>query len=222
MGSIVSKDITKFLQRVGPDPDSVIKDMETYADENDFPIVGSAVGGWLCQLTQLSESRSIFEFGSGFGYSAYWFSRALPDNGQIVLTDHDAQNLNKAETFFDRSDFEGSVHFEHGDAIETVQQYSGPFDIVLLDNEKDRYKEAFESVREKVAPGGLVITDNSMMTTITVDFEELHALVRGEDIETHKNTTGIAELYEAIGRDPAFDTTVLPIGDGVAVSYKNS
>ncbi len=80
-------EFVQFARAVGPIPDSVIKEMDVFAEENDFPTVGPAVGGWLSLLLRVSNAQSVFEFGSGFGYSAYWFARELPSNGEIVLTD---------------------------------------------------------------------------------------------------------------------------------------
>ncbi len=63
---------------------------------------------------------------------------------QIVLTEIDADELEEAREFLDRGGFTDRAAFEHGDAIETVENYDGPFDVVLVDNEKHRYAEAFE------------------------------------------------------------------------------
>ncbi len=219
MQSIVSEDIVQFARTVGPATDSVIEEMDAYADEIDFPTVGSEVGGWLALLTRISGAESVFEFGSGFGYSAYWFARSLPDDGELVLTDLDPEKLDRARKYLDRGGYLDQVTLEAGDAIETVEHYDGPFDIVLIDNEKDRYCEAFEAVREKVPSGGLIITDNAMMSSY-VYFEDLLALATGQEVDTHENTRGVSEYLETVTNDPAFETVVLPLGEGVAVSHK--
>jgi predicted O-methyltransferase YrrM len=167
----------------------------------------------------MADAERVFEFGSGFGYSAYWFARALPADGEIVLTEVDEDELDQARDYLARGGFADVARFELGDAIETIEDYDGPFDVVLIDNEKHRYREAFETVREKVAPGGLVLADNAM-TAGVVDFDALRRLVAGEDVDANEHTTGVYDYLERVGEDPAFETALLPLGEGVAVSRR--
>lgn len=218
MQEIVPARVSQFARAIGS-TDDVIDDMDTYADEQGFPTVGPEIGGWLSLLARMSDARSVFEFGSGFGYSAYWFAQALPDDGEIVLTERDSDNLDRAREYLSRGGYLDQITIEQGDAIETIERYDGPFDIILIDNEKHRYREAFETVREKVASGGLVVADNAM-TAGHIDFDTLSEIVRGHAVETNEATRGIADYLERVTNDPAFETTLLPLGEGLAVSYK--
>ncbi|EMA53291.1 MULTISPECIES: O-methyltransferase [Halococcus] len=220
MSELVSDDVTDFVRAVGPQPDEVLTEMDEYGEEIGFPTVGPAVGGWLATLARLVDAERVFEFGSGFGYSAYWFARALPPTGEVVLTEIDADELDRAREYFDRGDLTERATFEHGDAIETVDDYEGPFDVVLIDNEKDRYEEAFDAVREKVAPGGVVIADNAMTST-SVDFETVLELVEGETVkDANESTRGVAAYLERVRADPDFETAAIPLGEGIAVSHR--
>jgi len=217
---IVPAATAEFVRTLGPDPDDVIAEMDARADASEFPTVGPAVGGWLQLLARMVDAERVFEFGSGFGYSAYWFARALPADGEVVLTEVDADELDEARAYMTRGGFDDLARYELGDAIETVAEYDGPFDVVLIDNEKHRYREAFEAVRGKVAPGGVVVADNAM-TAGPMDFEALRALVAGESVDTDEHTQGVAEYLERVRSDPAFETALLPLGEGVAVSHRS-
>jgi caffeoyl-CoA O-methyltransferase len=210
----------EFARAVGPEPDDVIREMDAQADTDGFPTVGPEVGGWLQMLARMVSARRVFEFGSGFGYSAYWFARALPEDGEIVLTEVDEDELDQAREYMARGGFDDLASYELGDAIETVDAYDGPFDAVLIDNEKHRYREAFEAVRPKIAEGGVVIADNAV-TAGPIDFEALSALVRGEDPDdVNDHTAGVAEYLDRVGADPAFETALIPLGEGIAVSHR--
>ena len=75
---IVDPVIDEYLSRLAGSPDPVEAEMRRYADERDgFPIVGQVLGQLLSQLSLLVRASRIFEVGSGFGYSAFWFARAL-------------------------------------------------------------------------------------------------------------------------------------------------
>jgi predicted O-methyltransferase YrrM len=213
-------DVTEqFARTLSPDPDEIIAEMDEKADREGFPTVGPAVGGWLRMLARMVDAERVFEFGSGFGYSAYWMAPALPANGQIVLTEVDADELDEAREFLDRGGFADRAAFEHGDAIETVDAYDGPFDVVLIDNEKHRYAEAFEAVRAKVPVGGVVAADNAIEAG-PLDFDDVRALLAGEDVDANEMSHGMAHYFERVRDDPAFETGLLPLGEGVAVSVR--
>lgn len=214
--------ITKFLSVTAPERDAVVDEMGEYARENGFPHVGPEVGATLRLVARLVDARRIFEFGSGYGYSAYWFAAALPPEGELVLTEFDEPNLKMAREFMSRGGFDDLARYEHGDALDAIDRYGGPFDVVLLDHQNERYQDGFEAVRDKLAPGGVVVADN-IIAAGDVDFDALLALVKGEPVEgVDASTGGIAAYLDAVQSDSEFETVVLPVGEGLSVSVKLS
>ena len=209
----------QFARTLAPDPDGIIEEMDARADREGFPTVGPAVGAWLRLLARLTDARRVFEFGSGFGYSAYWMAPAIPEDGDLVLTEIDADELDSARAYFRRGGYADRATFEHGDAIDIVDGYDGPFDVVLVDNEKERYVEAFEAVRETVPVGGVVAADNAVEAG-PLDFAAIRALLAGEDVEANAASHGIAAYLERVRDDPDFETGLLALGEGVAVSVR--
>jgi predicted O-methyltransferase YrrM len=216
---LVTDTVASIASTVRPDRDEVLREMDDHADSEGFPTVGPEVGGWLTLLARAVDAERVFEFGSGFGYSAYWFARALPADGEVVLTDIDRDELDAAKEYFERGGLADRARFEYGDAIDIVEGYDGPFDVVLLDNEKHRYVEAFETIRGKLRPGSLVLADNAV-TAGVIDAEALAAVLAGETRETSDATAGIAEYLTHIRDTDGFETTLLPLGEGVAVSIR--
>ena len=223
MTTLVSESIEGLARAVGPEPDDVLVEMNEYGEEIGFPTVGPEVGGVLRLLARIVGAEKIFEFGSGFGYSGYWFASALPDDGEIVLTEHDADELELAREYFERGGISHLAEFEGGDAMEIVDEYDGPFDVVLIDHQKERYAEAFEIVRDRVSPGGLVITDNIVATNEDFSADVLallsDAAVSADSL--HQHAPGIAEYLETVDADPDFETVLIPLGEGISVSYKS-
>jgi len=215
---VVPPEVERLAGLVGPERDAILDEMETHAREESFPIVGPAIGGWLALLARAVDARRVFEFGSGFGYSAYWFARTLPADGEVVLTEIDADELDLARTFFDRAGLTDRAQFEHGDALDTVERYDGPFDVVLVDNEKHRYREAFEAIEPKLRPGSIVLADNAVTAGTVVDRDEVVALLAGEDVDAGEGSAGIAEYVSFVRDRENVDTSLLPLGEGVAVS----
>ena len=210
-------DIVRFVDAVGPDHDEIQREMADRAAEQNFPIVGSDAGGVLRLLARLTDARDVFEFGSGFGYSAYWFARGM-DGGRVVLTERDAPDLDVAREFFGRADLPVTAEFEAGDALDVIERYDGPFDVVLVDHQKERYVEAFEAVRPKVPVGGVVVADNVMWGP--VDFDAIRRFLEGGKTPDAARSRGVAEYLAAVRDDPGFETVALPVGEGLAVSYR--
>src|SRR2546422_2451770 len=105
---IVHPAIEEYLRRVAPPSEGVALEMERLADRRHFPIVGPLVGPLLFLLARSIGAREIFECGSGFGYSAYWFARALPAGGRVVLPEGSAGNCASAPRFLSRAGLVGT------------------------------------------------------------------------------------------------------------------
>jgi predicted O-methyltransferase YrrM len=220
--TLLPEETERFVRAMVPDRDDTLREMEAHGEEIGFPTVGPAVGSFLRLAARMVETERVFEFGSGFGYSAYWFAEALPDDGEIVLTEYDADELDDAREYLARGGYADRAVFEEGDALETVERYDGPFDVVLVDCHKDGYPDALDAVRGKVAEGGVIIADNAMESGAQ-DFETILALLEGDDsADVDDQTRGIADYLLTVRDDPAFETVALPLGQGVAVSFRES
>src|SRR6266542_6327314 len=110
--------------------ESVLVEMEAEAKERDFPIVGRMVGVVLEMLARTIGAKRVIELGSGFGYSGYWFSRAVGPDGELHLTDGDPENEKKARDYLGRAGLDGPVTFHVGDAVSALRETGGEFDVV--------------------------------------------------------------------------------------------
>src|SRR6478735_3846411 len=94
--------------------DPVLTEMEARAEENGFPIVGRATGRYLEMAARSVGARRVMELGSGYGYSAYWFARAVGADGEIVCTDGDPANATLAEEYLTRAGVWDRVRYRVG------------------------------------------------------------------------------------------------------------
>jgi caffeoyl-CoA O-methyltransferase len=218
MSQVLDSTVEAFLEAANPAQSPVLEEMTDYGRDQNFPVVGPDVGQLLRVVARLADASRVFEFGSGFGYSGAWFLGALPEDGELVLTDYDPENLETAESFLSRLDSDATVHYEPGDAMATFQSYDGPFDVVLVDHEKSMYVDAFEDLRGDLAPGGVVVADNMMAGP--VEPEAVTAALRGA-APADDHTEGVARYIEHVRDDPDFETVFVPLGEGIAVSVKH-
>jgi caffeoyl-CoA O-methyltransferase len=81
MSDLIDPQVHTYLDSLVPPRPTEMAAMEAHAAETDFPIIGPAAG-YFCYLTaRMTGARTVFELGSGFGYSTAWFARAVTENG---------------------------------------------------------------------------------------------------------------------------------------------
>lgn len=110
---ITDPGIERYLMNLSPENDRQVLEMERIAKEKNFPIVDRLVGRLLFVLTKLRKPKLIVELGSGFGYSAYWFARAL-EKGKVVLADHSEENVAYAQRTFRKAGLSRKAEFRVG------------------------------------------------------------------------------------------------------------
>src|SRR5215813_5077233 len=99
----IQDDVEEYLYNLLPGRDSVVKEMEDYAEEHDVPIIGPAVARLLTLLVQASSAKRIFEMGSAIGYSTVWLARAAGPKAQVFYVDGDPKNAERARGYFRRA-----------------------------------------------------------------------------------------------------------------------
>ena len=188
----------------------VLLEMEAEAEARGFPIVGRNVGVTLEVLARSAGARRIVELGSGFGYSAYWFSRAIAPDGELHLTDGDPDNETKALGYLGRAGLERPVRYHVGDAVETLRALEGEFDIVYDDIDKGGYPDAWREASERIRVGGLYVCDNVLWSGRVLD-------------EAPDGwTSAIIEHNRLIAEDERYVSTIVPTRDGVMVAVRVS
>jgi predicted O-methyltransferase YrrM len=209
---ILDPAVTRYMQSlVAGDDEPVLLEMESLADKESFPIIGRLCGRVLEMVARSIGAQRIFELGSGFGYSAYWFSRATGPTGEIHLTDMDPDNEKKAMDFLGRAGLVGPITYHVSDALTALDATEGPFDIVYCDVDKEGYPDAWAKGRERVRVGGFYMCDNMLWSGRVTDAAEE---------EPDERTRAIDATNRAIFSDPDYRATIVPIRDGVVVALR--
>src|SRR5205085_1683762 len=143
---IVNPEIETYMASLQARRDEpVLLEMEEEGRDRDFPIVGRNVGVTLELLARSINARRVMELGSGFGYSAYWFARAVGEGGEVHCTDGDPANAAKAEDYLTRAGLWDRVTYHVGDAVEQMAGVDGAFDLVYDDIDKHGYPDAWRA-----------------------------------------------------------------------------
>lgn len=205
---IVNPPIEEYLNQLLPERDPILEEMESFGYSINFPILGPLVGTVLLQIATAIGAKRVLELGSGFGYSAYWFSLGLPEDGKIYCTDLSVKNKEKAENYFQRAGLQNKLQFMVGDALEIMANLEGEFDIILNDIQKTKYPDVFEPAVKKLRPGGIMVSDN--------------VLRRGKVVSESddESVLAIQQFNRIMFTSDAVISSILPIRDGLGICVK--
>ncbi len=192
----------------------VLTEMEREAENNNFPIIGRLVGIFIETMARAINAKRIFEFGSGYGYSAYWFAKAAGKEGNVICSDGAPKNKEKAEQYLNSVELWNRINFHTGIAQEIFSKTEGLFDICYNDVDKGQYPEIWHLAKNRIRPGGLYIADNALWHG-RVAVKNYIDLVPGW-------TEAIKEHNQLIFNDPEFDAFISPTRDGVIVARRKT
>lgn len=211
---VLHPEITGYLENLARhDDEPVLLEMEKLAAEKDFPIIGRLCGRYLEMIARSIAARRIFELGSGYGYSAYWFSRATGPDAEIHLTDTDAGNEKLALDFLGRAGLDKPIRYHVGDALSALKETEGDFDIVYCDIDKAGYPDAWELGKEKVRVGGFYMCDNMLWFGRVTGATDVPEPQEGA-------TDAIKRTNEMIAADRSWRSIINPTRDGVVTALR--
>ncbi len=206
---IIDPNIQSYIASLDTEADPVLSAMEALAERKRFPIVGHQSGSLLAMLARCIGARRVLDLGSGYGYSAVWFARAIPDDGTVTCTDLSRDNRELAIGYFRTAGLEKKIEFVVGDALAIARELQGPFDVVFNDIDKEFYPASIDVALTLLRPGGLFITDNALWSGKVAD----PAVVDSA-------TEAIRAFNRQIFSRKDVEAVIVPIRDGLAVCRK--
>ena len=211
MSKIDYQAVQEYLTSLVPPREPELRKMEEIAEKNDFPIIGPACGYYCYHLARMIQANSVFELGSGYGYSTAWFAKAVRENGGGVVhhTVWDDELSKRAQGHLSTLGLADLVEFHNAEAVETLRQTPGPFDIIFNDIDKEGYPDSLPVTKEKLRHGGILIIDNMIWHGQTLDPNDHEA-----------STEAIRRFTRDITTDLDWIISLIPARDGMIVAYK--
>ncbi len=207
---ILHPDVQDYIAGCFPPTDPLLQALEAHAMDREFPLIGQASGRILELMCQTIGARRVFEFGSGFGYSAYFFAHAVGAHGEVIGSEVDEHELRDHARIFAGHPLKSRIRIEQGDALEVFAAQEGIFDAVLIDIHKSGYGEALEAAIPRVRPGGLIFADNVLWG----------GKVARAAAQDDTSTSALQGFGAQLFSDPRIRTDILPIGDGLSLSLR--
>lgn len=203
--------IIRYIRDTIPSSEGYIKELEEYAKINSVPISQPESIRLTEILLKIKNPERILEIGSAIGYSA--IRMALSSNAQIVTIELSEIMADEAEKNIKKMGLSDRITVLRGDASEIIKTLDGEFDVIFMDAAKGHYMDFFKGCDALLKKGGLLISDNVLYKGMTAT----------DDLVVRRKITIVRRLrayLEMLKENKEYSTSIIPIGDGVALSVK--
>lgn len=206
--------LTNYLTQTLPESSTWILELEKEAEENHIPIMDQVSMQFLSQLIRIKKPKRILEIGTAIGYSALRMLDAYPGT-KIDTIELDEIRYKQAMHHVKKYNKQDNIHIIYGDALDVLKDLSKQdmYDFIFIDAAKGQYKNFFELSESLLSPEGIILSDNILFRGYVVEPEKAPKRYRSL-------TKKLIEYNQWLVEHPNFDTSIVPIGDGVAISYK--
>ena len=214
MSNIVNDKVENYIRETLKPSQGLLRDLELYAEENSVPIIHKEVADLLRVILKLKRPKKILELGCAIGYSSLFFADVLDGDVEIVTTERNPIMLERAQDNIKKAGMEDRIKILVGDAEETLKGLEGTFDMIFIDAAKGHYKMFFDMLIGKLNHGGIVISDNILYK----------GMIASDDYVVRRKKTIVKRMrtyLDYICDLEGISTSLIPIGDGLAISYKD-
>lgn len=206
-----SNPLNSYLEDTTDQENPLLKKVnrETYMKETmPHMLSGHYQGRVLAMLSKMIHPRLALEIGTFTGYASLCLAEGLEDNGALHTIDINEEQQERVQSYFDESPFASQIKYHIGDAAEVIPTIEGEFDLVFIDADKKRNLYYFNTLIDRVRPGGLILIDN--------------VLWKGKVFNENpdKQTQQVIELNQTLAEDKRVEKLILPIRDGLFVLRK--
>ena len=212
---IVDERIVTFINSLDTKNSELLETIETEARTADVPIIRREMQSFLKVLLMLKKPARVLEVGAAVGFSALLMSEYVPEESRITTIENYEKRIPVARENFRRAGKEEQITLIEGDAAEVLKTLDGPYDFIFMDAAKGQYIHYLPDILRLLPPGGCLVSDNVMQDG---DVIESRFAVERRNRTIHARMREY--LYELKHND-ALTTSIIPLGDGVAVSIKN-
>ena len=213
---IRSEHVQAYLERLRPERDELLAEMEALAKRDGIPIVEWETGRFLATLAAALQPSRVLEVGTAIGYSTLHMARELGAASAIVTPERDPERTAAARGFWARGGVTDRIELVEGDALESIERLTGPFDLVFLDATKTEVRDYLARLEGILTPRCVLVIDNLLMGG---------EAALSEDAETRWARASLDASRAAARELMASDEwlfSLLPIGDGVGFGARRA
>jgi predicted O-methyltransferase YrrM len=216
---IVDERITAYINSLAPELTPELLKLEKEALENHVPIIKKETQGLLKFLLRLQQPKRILEVGTAIGFSALFMSEYTSSDCTITTIEKVPMRLVEAEKNLSNRVFgqKDKITLKKGEALEVLENLNSEeknYDFIFLDAAKAQYMSFLPELMKLLEKGGMLVTDNVLQDGTVINSR--YSITR-RDRTIHAR---MREYLYTITHMEELETSILPIGDGVALSFR--
>lgn len=208
---IVNQRYVDFMNSLEREMPAYLEELEQYSHQTEVPIIRKEMQSLMKTLLVMNKPKQILEVGTAIGFSALLMSEYAP-KAHITTIEKYEKRIPIAKANFEKNGKTDQITLLEGDAMDILQSLEGTYDMIFMDAAKGQYINFLPDVLRLLAPGGLLLSDNVMQDGDVI--ESRYAVTR-RNRTIHSRMREY--LYE-LKNNPRLQTSILPLGDGVALS----
>ncbi len=214
---IVDERITAYINSLEKEMPPVLKSIEDEALKDGVPIIRRETGTFLKTMLSLHKPKNILEVGAAVGFSAIFMTEYIDKSCHITTIEKMEPRIIKAKSNIAYAKKEEQITLLEGDALEILQNLSSSnqiYDFIFMDAAKAQYMNFLPEIMKLLPVGGILVTDNVLQDGTVA--ESRYGITR-RDRTIHSR---MREYLYALTHMEEFETSVVPVGDGVAICVR--
>lgn len=211
---IVNERIVSYIHSLEKSNGELCDEIEKYAQETYVPIIRKEMESFLRVMITMKKPEKILELGTAIGYSAILMAKAMPDNCRITTIENYEKRIPIARANFEKAGLSDRITLIEGDALEVLKGLNEEYDFIFMDAAKAQYPYYLEEIMRILPVGGILIADNVLQEGELI---ESRFAVERRNRTIHSR---MREFIYTLKNSPDFETTIVPIGDGITMSVR--
>ena len=213
MSEITYDYMEEYIRGLITERDGTLKEIEDFARENRVPIVQKETGVFLEFMTSMKKPKRILELGTAVGFSSILMYEASGNEPEIITIERDEKMIELSTLNLEKFNLSHKIKIKQGDCLEVLEKLSEPFDLIFMDAGKGHYNHFLPHCLRLLNKDGIIVADNVLFRGMVASQE----LVKRRKITIVKR---MRTYFELVTQDKDLITSVIPMGDGIAVTKR--
>ncbi len=211
MSDELSQRLNQYVNDLFVREDEVLRFVRQQTAAHGLPLINLQPheGKMIQLLVMLVGAERAVEVGTLAGYSGIWIARGLPAHGKLLTIEHSSKHAKLAQSHFERAGLSDKVTVHQGDGRQILRklQADAPFDLMFIDADKVNYPHYLDWAVDNLRIGGVVLAHNAFW---------------GGNIFAPDTADGrgVVQFNQTLADHPRFDSSIIEVGDGLALGVK--
>ena len=213
MSGVTFDYMEEYLRGLIPNRDKDLLELEKFAIENRVPIIQKETAKFLEFMISMKEPNNILELGTAIGYSSILMSKTLNNKCKITTIERDEKMINLAKENIKSFGLEDNIEIKEGECLEILEKLDDKYDLIFMDAGKGHYDHFLPHCLRLLSDKGVIIADNVLF----------RGMVASDDLVKRRKITIVKRMrtyLDIVSNDKNLITTVIPMGDGIALTKR--